>query len=233
MAKTSQRNTSRSQAPVKREALTRDRVLRTAFRLADKEGLETLSMRTLAESLGVAAMSLYKHVSSREDLLEGLIELVSVEMDVPNSKTPWRKALSQRAHTMRKVFLQHTWAVTLFESTATTGPARMRHYESMIGILRRQGFSVELAYNTMILLNSYVYGFVIQEQAWGFDRKERPKVVAKTAPMISPAEFPHVVEMIGFVTAKNGYYADFDFGLDLLIEGLANAIGRENGATRT
>lgn len=214
----------------RRAPLTRERVLNTALALADKSGLESVSMRQVAQGLGVEAMSLYKHVANKDDLLDGLVELVVAQMNVPAPDTEWRAALRERAYTVRKILNCHPWAANLLESRANIGPTRLRHHDSMIGILRKSGFSIELAFNTMIALTSYIYGFVILEE--GFKLKQQPQDVESVPPKISPTEYPYIFEMINFVISKNnenaelgdridsGFFADFDFGLNNLFDGL-------------
>ena len=175
-------------------------------------------------------MSLYNHVANKDDILDGLVELVVSQMRVPSPDTEWKEALRERAYTVRKILNRHPWAASLLESRASIGPTRLRHHDSMIGILRKAGFSIELAFNTMIALTSYIYGFVIIEE--GFKLKEQPKVVESMQPTISPTEYPYIFEMINFVIAKNNenaesgnstessFFADFEFGLNHLLDGL-------------
>lgn len=224
------KKSSRSKALTRRAPLTRDRILNTALALADKSGLDSVSMRQVAKGLGVEAMSLYNHVANKDDILDGLVELVVSQMSVPSPDTEWKEALRERAYTVRKILNRHPWAANLLESRASIGPTRLRHHDSMIGILRKARFSIELAFNTMIALTSYIYGFVIIEE--GFKLKEQPKVVERVQLTISPTEYPYIFEMINFVIAKNNenaesgnctessFFADFEFGLNHLLDGL-------------
>lgn len=214
----------------RRTPLTRERILNTALELADQNGLDTVSMRQVAQGLGVEAMSLYKHIANKDDLLDGLVELVVEQMSVPSPETEWKEALRERAYTVRKVLNRHPWAANLLESRESIGPSRLRHHDSMIGILRKAGFSIELAFNTMIALTSYVYGFVMIEE--GYKLKNQSKDVEGIQPIMSPTEYPFIFEMISFVIAKNKdksasenhtvpvFFADFDFGLNQLLDGL-------------
>jgi len=221
---------TRSKALTHRAPLTRERILNTALALADKSGLDSVSMRQVAKGLGVEAMSLYNHVANKDDILDSLVELVVSQMSVPSPDTEWKEALRERAYTVRKILNRHPWAANLLESRASIGPTRLCHHDSMIGILRKAGFSIELAFNTMIALTSYIYGFVIIEE--GFKLKEQPKVVESVQPTISPTEYPYIYEMINFVITKNNenaesgnytkssFFADFEFGLNHLLDGL-------------
>ncbi|MFZ3229403.1 MAG: TetR/AcrR family transcriptional regulator [Pseudobdellovibrio sp.] len=227
---------TRSNTLARRLPLTRDRILNTALDLADKSGLESVSMRQVALGLGVEAMSLYKYVSNKDDLLDGLVELVVVQISVPSLDIGWKQALKERALSERKVLNLHPWAVTLFESTTGTGVTRLRHQNHMTGILRRAGFSIELALNTLIALTGYVYGFVILEQAWSFHPKAQPKVVKNPASVISETEHPYIFELVKFAIAKksemaangtstsSGPFVDFEFGLNLILDGLERTL---------
>jgi AcrR family transcriptional regulator len=216
----------------RRPPLTRERILNTALTLADKGGLESVTMRQVANDLGVKAMSLYKHVSHKSDLLDGIAELVATQMNLPSPELGWKQALRERAHSERKILSGHTWAVNLFESRTGRGATRLRHQNHMIGILRQAGFSLELAFNALITQTSYVYGFVVLELAWSTQSQDRSKNFEKPEVVVSEEEHPYVFEMINFVIEKrkrnisnethstNRHSADFDFGLNLIIDGL-------------
>lgn len=219
------KKTSRASRP----PLSRERILAVALDLADKDGLDSVSMRKVAQCLHVEAMSLYKHVANKDDLLDGLVELVTTQMSVPAPDADWKDALRERAYAVRQTLNYHPWASRLLEIRTSIGPVRLRHHESMIGILRRAGFSIELAFNAMIALTSYVYGFVILEEANKL--KGVPKDTENLAQHISPAEFPYLFEMIEFAYTSDhnkkqlakksevNEFADFEFGLELLFEG--------------
>lgn len=219
------KKTSRTSRP----PLSRERILAVALDLADKDGLNAVSMRKVAQCLHVEAMSLYKHVANKDDLLDGLVELVTTQMSVPAPDANWKDALRERAYAVRKTLNSHPWASRLLEIRTGIGPIRLRHHDSMIGILRRAGFSIDLAFNAMIALTSYVYGFVILEEA---DRlKGMPKDIGNLEQYISPTEYPYLFEMIDFAYASNRNktksvkkaetreFADFEFGLELLFDG--------------
>jgi AcrR family transcriptional regulator len=222
----------RTSRKTRRDPLTREKVLEEALALADSSGLDAVSMRQVALGLGVEAMSLYRHVANKVDLLDGLVELIAGQWSVPSPDTSWQEALRTRAFSMRENLNRHPWAANLIEARSSTGPKLLRHHDSTIGILRKAGFSVELAFNTTVALNSYVYGFVLQEQAW-YNPKPSPNL---HAPMPNPADYPAIAEMRDFVMAKNRvlaesenpaakrYFADFDFALDLLIEGIERTL---------
>jgi AcrR family transcriptional regulator len=220
----------------KRAPLTRERILHAALSLADRAGIEAVTMRAVAQRLGVEAMSLYKHVANKDEILDGLVEHVMEEMELPAPSPDWRAGLRLRACSMRTVLLRHPWAAMLVESRTAPAPARLRHHEGSLRLLREAGFSIEIAYNAILSLDSYIYGFVAQEVWWPFEPHERLDLAEELAPQIDPGEFPYLVEMIGFVMSRSqqpsgrasssaaGYEADFEFGLELLLDGLARVI---------
>ena len=146
-------------APSARARLNRDRVLRAAVALADAGGIESLTMRKLGVELGVEAMSLYNHVANKDDLLDGMIDIVFAEIDLPPDGTDWRTAMRRRAISAREVLARHRWAIGLMESRTTPGPATLRHHDAVLGRLRAAGFSIELAAHAYSVLDSYIYGF--------------------------------------------------------------------------
>ncbi|HEX9335840.1 MAG TPA: TetR/AcrR family transcriptional regulator C-terminal domain-containing protein, partial [Pseudonocardiaceae bacterium] len=152
-----------------RARLNRDRVLRAAIALADANGIESLTMRKLGVELGVEAMSLYNHVANKSDLLDGMIDIVFTEIDLAAGDIGWRAAMRRRAISAREVLSHHRWAIGLMESRNTPGPATLRHHDAVLGTLRRAGFSVELAAHAYSALDSYIYGFALQEPSLPFD----------------------------------------------------------------
>ncbi len=206
--------------------------------LADEAGIPAVTMRAVGQRLRVEAMSLYKHVSGKEALLDGLVELVFSEMLVPMPGTPWREALRSRAASARAVLLRHRWAATLVESRLDPGPMRLRHHEGVLRALREAGFSVALAYAAFLTLDSYIYGFVMQEVAWPFEPEERPEIIDALSPAMSEQTHPHLLEVMRFVHSRGagatpgasspaGADADFVFGLELVLDGLARVRSRQ------
>src|ERR1700731_1417540 len=129
----------------RRASLTRERILRAAISLADRDGIESLSMRKLGYELGVEAMSLYNHVRNKVDMLDGMVDVVFSEIDLPADGVDWRTAMRKRAISARQALLRHPWAIGLMESRATPGPATLRHHDSVLGSLRMAGFSIQQA----------------------------------------------------------------------------------------
>src|SRR5215469_10067043 len=143
--------------------LTRDRILRAAAGCADQHGLEALTMRRLGQLLGVEAMSLYNHVANKDDLLDGMVDLVFGEIDLPPADVDWQTAMRQRALSVREVLVRHPWATSLMESRLSPGPATLRHHDAVLGTLRQAGFSLALAAHAFSAINSYIYGFALQQ----------------------------------------------------------------------
>jgi AcrR family transcriptional regulator len=219
---------SAGEAP--RQRLSRERVLRAAIDQADQRGLEALTMRTLAESLDVAPMALYRHVSNKDDLIDAIVDVVFAEIGVPAGGGDWKTAMRRRAIAVRDALLRHPWAIGLMESRRSPGPANLRHHDAVIGRLRAAGFDVEMAAHAYSLLDSYIYGFALTKMNLPFGGSEQVSEVAETMLAPFPAnEYPNLVEFITEHAMKPGYdYGDeFEYGLDLILDGLerARAIG--------
>ena len=210
--------------------LSRERVLRTAIRRADQGGLEALTMRTLAEELAVAPMALYRHVASKDDLIDAMIDVVFSEIGLPSGGADWKTAMRQRAQSLREVLMRHRWAIGLMESRRSPGPANLRHHDAVIGRLRAAGFDVTLAAHAYSLLDSYIYGFALTRLNLPFRTTEEAADVARD--MLEPFpvnEYPNLVEFISEHVRQPGYdYGDeFAYGLELILDGLETA--RERG----
>jgi len=204
--------------------LTRDRVLLSALELADRDGIESLSMRKLGRQLGVEAMSLYNHVADKDDLLDGLADIAVGEIEVPSIGGDWRAALRRRAISAREMLARHPWAAGLIESRTNPSPARSRYPEAVLGSFRQAGFSVEMAIHAFFTLDSYIYGFAVQERNLPSGTPEQLASVAQDIlRALPPAEYPYLNEVIVGHVLKLGFdYADeFEFGLDLILDGLA------------
>lgn len=212
-----------------RPPLTKERVLRAAVDLADEAGVAALTMRKLAQRLGVEAMSLYHHVTNKSDVLDGMVDVVFGEIELPNADVDWQTAMRQRAVAMREALNRHPWAIGLMESRKNPGPATLRHHDAVLGCLRRAGFSVEMAAHTYSVLDSYIYGFAMQEQQLPFNTPEELDAVADTIMQrVSADTHPHFIEMATEYALQPGYaYAnEFEFGLDLIVSGIEQAMAR-------
>ena len=216
-----------------RTPLNRDRVLRAAVDFADEHGIGSLSMRKLGEALGVEAMSLYNHVANRGDLLDGMIDLVFGEIGLPSSGVGWKAAMRQRALSARQALSRHPWAIGLMESRSTPGPATLRHHDAVIGSLRQAGFPVALAAHAFSVLDSYIYGFALQEASLPSEGGEETADLAQMImARLTPDEYPHLAELTLEHVLQPGYdYGDeFEFGLDLILNGLERARDRAQPA---
>lgn len=212
---------SRDRAP-----LNRDRVLRAAVTRADRDGISSLSMRKLGEALGVEAMSLYNHVASKSDLLDGMIDIVFGEIDLPSGDGDWKAAMRRRAISAREVLRRHPWAIGLMESRTSPGPATLRHHDAVLGCLRRAGFSIELTAHAYALLDSYIYGFALQEASLPFGSgTEAAQVAHQISAEFAAGQYPYLTEMAMEHVMRPGYHygEEFVIGLDLILDGLAAA----------
>ena len=202
-----------------RAPLTRERVLRAAISLADEGGIDSLTMRGLGRSLGVEAMSLYNHVANKDDLLDGMVDVVVGDIVVPPTGTPWRSALRERCISAHETLLAHPWAALLITSRLAIGPGMTRYLDATLGRLREGGFSIDGALDAWNALDSHLYGFTLQELNLPFAVEESSTISASVLPQIPADEFPYVVEVLGHVMAQ-GRREDFAFGLDLILDGL-------------
>jgi AcrR family transcriptional regulator len=210
-----------------RGRLSRDRVLRVAVALADEQGMSSLSMRKLGEALGVEAMSLYNHVANKGDLLDGMIDIVFGEIDLPAADDgDWRAGMRRRAISARLVLRRHPWAIGLMESRTSPGPATLRHHDAVLGCLRRAGFSLELVGHAYSLLDSYIYGFALQEASLPFGTGDEAAQVARDIfGQFGAGQYPYLTEFAVARVVQPGYeYADeFETGLDLILDALQAA----------
>lgn len=203
----------------RREPLSRERVLRAAVALADQGGIGSVTMRRLGQELGVEAMSLYKHVKNKDDLLDGIVDLVVGDIDVPPAGTPWKEAMRHRAVSAHEVMLAHPWAALQVMSRFNIGPGMTRYLDATLGRLREGGFSIDSALDAWHTLDSHIYGFTLQELGLPFDVEETQQVSADVLQQLPVDEFPHVVEVITKIM-QTGRVEDFEFGLDLILDGL-------------
>jgi AcrR family transcriptional regulator len=206
-----------------RSRLSRERVLRAAIDQADALGLEALSMRKLADILEVAPMALYRHVANRDDLIDGMVDIVFSQVVVPSSGTDWKTAMRRRAISLRDVLSRHRWAIGLMESRRNPGPANLRHHDAVLGSLRAGGFDIVGAAHAYSLLDSYIYGFALTKMNLPFETAEEIGEVAQE--MLEPFPlnaYPNLLEILTEHVMKPGYdYGDeFAYGLDAILDGL-------------
>jgi AcrR family transcriptional regulator len=219
-----------------RPPLSRERVLRGAIAVADSAGVRALTIRSLAAELGVTPMSVYYYVANKSEILDGIVDEVFSEIELPPGDGDWRSEIRRRASSARQVLSRHPWAIALLESRKTPGPATLRHHDAMIGTLRNAGFSVEMTAHAYALLDSYVYGFAIQEAALPFDGPETATRVTEPIMERFPAgEYPHLVEMATEYILQPGYDFgnEFEFGLNVILDALTNSIPGNRGEPLT
>jgi AcrR family transcriptional regulator len=205
-----------------RAPLTKERVVDAAIELVDRSGLGALTMRRLGSALGVEAMSLYKHVPSKEVLLASMVDRVIADIEVPEEGSDWRAAMARRAVSARAVLGRHAWVIGLLEAATSSGPHSMRYLNAIIGSLRAAGFTLEDAGRAFMLLDSYVYGHVIQEANFPFATSEEiTETVASALEQEALSAFPHLLAMYEHaMTFEHSLDAQFAFGLELVLDGL-------------
>jgi AcrR family transcriptional regulator len=210
-------------------------VLQAAVVIADASGLSALTMRSLAQALSVKPMSLYHYVANKTEILDAVVDVVFSEIELPAAGGDWRAEIRRRALSAREVLRRHSWAIGLLESRTTPGPATLRHHDAMLGTLRAGGFPVAVTAHAYALLDSYIYGFAVQEAALPFDGPETVAAVAGSIRQHFPAgAYPHLAELADEHILKPGYdFGDeFEFGLDLIVDGLHRLIPVEDDALR-
>jgi AcrR family transcriptional regulator len=223
--------------PAARAPVTRDRAVRVAVALADAGGIESLSMRKLAAELGIEAMSLYYHVKNKNDLLDGMLDVVYSEFSTPRSGDDWIPAMRARAESTRDVLARHPWAITI-KARTSPGPATLGHLDAVIGCLRTAGLSMSLTGHAMSLLDSYVQGFAQQEASLPLDPTgdigvATEDIIAQQTDMAKA--FPHLAAMAVELILQPGYaYGnEFEFGLNLVLDGIAAAHAAETAGRET
>ena len=205
-----------------RKPLSSARVLQAAVALADQAGLEAFSMRGLAQELGVVPMALYKHVANKDRLLDGMVDIVFSEIELPPADLHWRTAMRRRAISTREALKGHNWAIGMMESR-DPGPANLRNHNAVMGYLRKAGFPFAMAVHAYSLQDAYIYGFALQEQDLAFETPDSAGEAAqRRAKTIDALEdYPYLVE-IATKLPESGYDSaiEFEWGLDLILDSL-------------
>ena len=210
-----------------RVPLSRARVLLGAVAVADAGGIAGLTIRSLAQQLGVKPMAVYHYVANKSEILDGIVDVVFAEIDLPPRNGDWQNEIRQGAASARAALRRHPWALGLLESRKSPGPATLRHHDTMIGTLRAAGFSVEMTAHAYALIDSYVYGFALQEAALPFDGPETISDVAE--PIMGgfdTGEYPHLVEMATEFILQPGYDFgnEFEIGLNVILDALTSSL---------
>jgi AcrR family transcriptional regulator len=219
-------------ATATRAQLNKERVVRAAVALAARDGIETLTMRRLAEELGVGAMTLYHYVPNKVDLLDAMVDVVFAEIELPPAGGDWKAALRSRALSTRAALNRNRWPVGLMESRTTPGPASLRLHDAVLGCLREAGFSIEATIQAYSVQDAYIYGFALQEKSLPFEDAEGAAAVATEQAQGFDAlaeEFPYLSEVVAGHVAKVGYdfAAAFEDGLDLILDALEQRLARD------
>jgi AcrR family transcriptional regulator len=200
--------------------LSRERVLRAAIALADEGGIEALSMRKLARGLGVEAMSLYNHVANKDEILDGIIDLVASEVDLPADGTDWKTAIRQSAISTRDAFLRHPWASSLWMSRQG-GSARLRRGDWLLRTLREAGLSKDLTYHAYHIVESHILGFTAQQLNFPYKDEELAGLAETFLQQLPADEHPDFVEHVKqHLEPSHGEKGGFELGLDLILDGL-------------
>lgn len=205
----------------RRPPLSRERIVEAAVALADAGGFESFSMRNLGVELGAAPMALYRHVTNKEDLLDGMIDIVFSEIRNPSVNGNWKRELRQRGVSAREALLRHRWAIGRMENRMNPGPASGEHHNATMGCLREAGFAFRDAVHAYSVLDSYTYGFALQEKTSPFETPEQSAEMARVTVGEMGAQYPYLAEVV-MELGKSGYdYAEeFGFGLDLILDGI-------------
>ncbi|MCW2763694.1 MAG: AcrR family transcriptional regulator [Marmoricola sp.] len=207
-----------------RPRLSRSLVLSGAVAVADAGGIGALTMRSLADALGVKPMSIYHHVANKDEVLDGIVDIVFSEIELPKSGGEWQSEMRRRAASARAAMRRHPWAIGLVQTRTSPGPATLKHHDAVIGTLREGGFSVETTAHAFALIDAYVYGFALSEATLPINGPETvTEVAGQMMDQSSSKDYPHLVEFTNEHVMKPGYAygREFEFGLDLLLSGLA------------
>jgi len=208
--------------------------VRAALSLADEGGIESFSMRNLAKELGVVPMALYKHVANKGELLDGMVDIVFSEAEFSSDRADWKTAMRQRAISMREALLRHPWAIGLMEGRMSPGPANLRHHNATMACLREAGFSFRTAVHAYNTMDSYIYGFTLQEKTLPFQTAEESGEVVQTkAANVAQTmgawadEYPYLAEIV-VELGKAGfdYTEEFEFALDLILDGIQGLVSQ-------
>lgn len=212
-----------------RPVLSPERVIAAAVALADTIGVDALTIRKLAAELDVKPMTIYHHVSNKEAIIDGMVDVVFSEIDRPPTGESWKTAIRQRCSSARTVLARHPWAAPLMESRTSPGPATLRHHDAVLGCLRAGGFSIGMTAHAYALIDAFVYGFALQEANLPATAGDELADLAQSMAAAMPVgEYPNLVEFTIEHVLQPGYdfAQEFDFGIDLILDGLEAAVAR-------
>lgn len=201
--------------------LTKEKIARTAVSIADSSGMKSLSMRKLADKLGVEAMSLYHYIDDKQDLISSMMELIVPTIKRPEACESWQEAICERSRAMRQTLITHPWAAQEFVSGINVGSNMLTYSDRTVGYFRQAGFSYRLTDYAWNVIDSYIYGFTLQSQNFPFDASEYQAAAKQYLPMIPREQFPNIHDMsLQIINGSHDGIQDFDFGLELIIDGI-------------
>jgi hypothetical protein len=218
-----------SPAPLGRPRLNRDRVLLGALAVADSGGIASLTIRSLATHLDVKPMTVYHHVANKDAILDGIVDLVFAEIELPVVGGDWRAEMSRRAASARSVLRRHPWAIGLMGSSRNPGPATLTHHDAVVGTLRSAGFSVVMTAHAYALIDAYVYGFALSEASLPINGPEPvPEIAEQMMSQYQPEAYPHLHEFSTehIMQPDYDFGTEFEYGLELVLDGLERSVGR-------
>jgi AcrR family transcriptional regulator len=209
--------------------LTRERVLETALQLADHGGIEALSMRKLGQALGVEAMAVYYHLANKDEVLDGIVDLVFAQIHLPVEGAPWKAEMRRRGISLYEVLQRHRWAIGMMEARVQAGPANLRHHDAVIGNLQAAGFSSPMVAHAYSVLDGYIYGFALTKMSLPFETPEDVEDV--TQRMMEPfpsTEYPHLARFVNehIMRPDYAFTEEFEYGLDLILDALEREVAR-------
>jgi AcrR family transcriptional regulator len=209
-------------ATTQRQPLTRDRILRAALELVDAGGIESLTMRKLGQTLGFEAMSLYNHVANKDDVIDGMLDLVLAESELPAPGTDWEASIRQSAISVHAALRRHPWATVQLMAPGRIHHARLRYMDSLLGRLREGGFSADTTYHAYHVLDGHIFGFALWEAAHTFSDEDASKMMATFEREITPETYPYLREHgeQHFTEGSHREVSAFEFGLNLILDGL-------------
>lgn len=213
-----------------RSVLNPERVIAGAVALADRIGMEAFTIRRLADAIGSRPMTIYHHVPNKDAIVDGMVDAVFAEIELPPTDTDWRTAITVRCRSMRDVLARHPWAAPLMETRTNPGLATLRHHDAVLGCLRSAGFSLGLTAHAYAVLDAFLYGFALQESTMpATGGPEMGELARSIADRIPVDLFPHLAEFTHEHVLRPGYDfgQEFDFGLALVLDGLAAAADAE------
>jgi AcrR family transcriptional regulator len=205
-----------------RTPLSRERILRAALELVDEGGSESLSMRKLAQKLGFEAMSLYNHVSNKDDVIDGILDLVLAEGELPASGGDWGTAIRESAISVHAALRRHPWACTLVMAPGHIRPGRMEYMNALLGRLRDAGFSADETYHAYHVLDGHIFGFSLYETSHSYTDEDAAEFAANVDQLLPADKYPHLNEHGKQHLTEGPHHgvSAFEFGLDLILDGL-------------